>query len=147
MRSRKLFTTMLVVGVLGWTGVGLVHAEADKGPEKIIMKPTVDSPKKPEVTFMHRVHQDKIKIACGECHHSAEGGKQVPYKEGQKIENCASCHNAQKMPAQKDGKDNELATLKGAGHGNCVSCHKKKASEDPVLKEKGIDKCQNCHGK
>ena len=32
-----------------------------------------------------------------------------------------------------------LDTLKGAGHGNCLECHKEKAGSDPALKEKKID--------
>lgn len=146
MRKQILLGTAFVF-CLGLALAGLSQADTDKGPETITINPTAKEPKKPPVTFPHRAHQDKLKLTCGECHHGADGGKQVPYKEGMKNEKCATCHNADKMPAEKDGKENALATLKGAGHGNCQACHKKKAKEDAALKEKGIDKCKTCHGK
>ncbi|OQX07139.1 MAG: hypothetical protein BWK76_25245 [Desulfobulbaceae bacterium A2] len=146
MRKHLVLTTAIALA-LGLGLTGLVLAAADKGPEAITINPTAAEPKQPPVIFSHRAHQDTLKLACGECHHGADAGKQVPYKDGMKIEKCASCHNADKMPAQKDGKENVLATLKGAGHVNCQECHKNKVKEDAALKEKGIEKCKTCHVK
>ncbi|OQX09220.1 MAG: hypothetical protein BWK76_22575 [Desulfobulbaceae bacterium A2] len=146
MRKHLVLGSVLALALgLGLASVG--QTAADKGPEAITINPAIADPKQPPVVFPHRAHQDTLKLACGECHHGADAGKQVPYKEGMKIEKCASCHNADKMPAQKDGKENVLATLKGAGHVNCQDCHKKKVGEDPALKEKGIEKCKTCHVK
>lgn len=113
---------------------------ADPGPADITMG---EGGKKPAV-FPHKKHQDTIK--CEECHHGMTDGKKVPYVEGQKIEKCDTCHNANVLAGKTKG-NLALDTLKGAGHGNCLECHKEKANADPALKEKKIDKCETCHPK
>jgi len=113
---------------------------ADQGPEVVTLG---ESGKKPAV-FPHKKHQATFK--CAECHHGMADGKQVPFAEGQKIEKCDTCHN-DKVLAGKTKDKLALDTLKGAGHGNCLECHKEKASSDPALKEKKIDKCDTCHPK
>ncbi len=111
---------------------------ADKGPEVI----TMESKKKPAV-FPHKKHQDAF--SCADCHHSmGDDGKQVAYAEGQAVEKCASCHNKEKLAGKTLGKL-KLDTIKGAGHGNCLACHKAKAKENADLKK--IAKCGTCHPK
>ncbi|RPH39159.1 MAG: class III cytochrome c [Desulfobulbaceae bacterium] len=118
-------------------------AEENKGPETITMTATGSAKPKPAV-FPHKKHQELLK--CGDCHHGEKDGKQVPYAEGDPVGKCESCHNAEKMAGKTKGA-NKLDTLKGAGHGNCVDCHKEMVKKDPALKEKNIDKCATCHGK
>lgn len=114
-----------------------LSALADAGPEVI----TLESKKKPAV-FPHKKHQEAF--SCGDCHHGMADGKQVPYADGQEIGKCASCHNAETLAGKTLGKL-KLDTIKGAGHGNCLACHKAKAKENADLKE--IAKCATCHPK
>lgn len=121
-------------------GTSLSSFAADAGPDVI----TFESEKKPAV-FPHKAHQDN-KIGCGDCHHSMADGKQVAYKDGQEIGKCGDCHNkdSKELAGKTLGKL-KLDTIKGAGHGNCLACHKAKAKENAELKK--ISKCATCHPK
>ena len=116
---------------------------ADAGPADITMVGAESKKPKP-AQFPHKQHQDVLK--CADCHHSMADGKQVPYVDGQEIQKCEACHNAEVLPGKMLGKL-KLDTIKGAGHGNCLACHKKMAKENPDLKAKKIDKCAACHPK
>jgi c(7)-type cytochrome triheme protein len=118
----------------------LAFAAADQGPAEITLG---ESGKKPAL-FPHKKHQDMLK--CADCHHGMADGKQVPYAEDQKIDKCDTCHNATVLAGKMKDKL-ALDTLKGAGHGNCLECHKEKVKSDAALKEKKIDKCATCHPK
>jgi hypothetical protein len=118
-------------------------ATSDPGPADITFSDSKSAKPKP-AQFPHKAHQDKFK--CGECHHGMADGKQVPYTEGMEIQKCEACHNSDVLAGKMDGKL-ELDTLKGAGHGNCLACHKKMAAEDPALKAKKIASCATCHPK
>ena len=115
-------------------------AAGNPGPADIVLG---EGGKKP-AQFPHKKHQDAFK--CAECHHSMTAdGKQIPYVDGQEIKKCADCHNATVLAGKKKDKL-DLDTLKGAGHGNCVECHKAK-KDDATIKDKKIDKCTTCHVK
>ena len=133
-----------VVSFFIFCGVASLANAADLGPADIKM--VSESSKKPKVAlFPHKAHQDKFD--CAQCHHGmAADGKQVPYVEGQDIGKCETCHNGEKLAGKLKGKL-KLDTIKGAGHGNCLACHKEMAKKDPALKEKKIDKCAACHPK
>ncbi len=118
-------------------------ATGDAGPADITITDSTSAKPKP-AQFPHKVHQDKFK--CDECHHGMADGKAVPYTEGMKIEKCETCHTGDTLAGKMKDKL-KLDTLKGAGHGNCLECHKKMAKADPTLKEKKIDKCAACHPK
>lgn len=122
---------------------GASFADEKNGPETITLTATGSAKPKP-ATFPHKKHQETLK--CAECHHSMQDGKQVPYTEGMKIEKCESCHNPEKLAGKTKGAL-KLDTLKGAGHGNCLECHKAMVAKDPALKEKKLDKCTTCHAK
>jgi len=133
-----------VVSLFVFYGTASLISAADKGPEEITMVSSTSKKPKPAI-FPHSKHQETLE--CAECHHSmADDGKQVAYKEGQKIEKCETCHNKEKLAGKKVGKL-KLDTIKGAGHGNCLACHKAKAKEDPALKAKKIHTCTTCHPK
>ncbi len=129
---RKLVTWLGVLSlILGF--YGLAVSSGDKGPE-VIEFPA----KKGKVVFHHHEHQNFLKGNCGECHHGKTADwKQVPYKEGMKIEKCATCHN-------KSHPNKKLNSVKKAMHKNCKGCHKafKKAG-----KKTGPTKCKGCHKK
>ncbi len=111
---------------------------ADKGPEEIVLKSTVDPAKKAKPAFFpHALHQEKFD--CATCHHGKDAdGKQVAYTEGQKIEKCDACHNT------KAGMTEKLDTFKEAAHARCKVCHKKLKKEG---KDAGPTKCNGCHKK
>lgn len=120
--------------------VFFTSAAGNLGPADI----TLDEGGKKPVQFSHKKHQDAFK--CAECHHGmAADGKQVPYVEGQEVKKCGACHNATVLAGKMKDKL-ALDTLKGAGHGNCLECHKAKKDE-PAIKDKKIDKCETCHPK
>ena len=123
---------ILGVAVAFLCAAGLVSntMASDKGPADI----TLAADGKKPVTFPHGAHHETLK--CGDCHHSKDAdGKQVAYAEGQKVEKCGACHNAE---ANADPK-NILNSTKNAGHGNCRVCHKEK--------DKALAKCTVCHPK
>lgn len=124
--------------------VGFSYATDDtKGPEEITLV-NVDSKKPKPAVFPHKKHQETLK--CGECHHGMDAdGNQTAYVEGQEIGKCASCHNSEKLAGktvtnEASKKPLDLDTLKGAGHGNCLACHKK-------TDKKELAKCSVCHPK
>lgn len=100
--------------------------------------------KKKSANFPHKMHQDAI--SCAECHHSMADGKQVAFVEGQEVKKCADCHNKDVLAGKKMGKL-KLDTIKGAGHGNCLACHKAMEKKDAALKAKKLSKCKTCHPK
>jgi hypothetical protein len=116
--------------VCGFTGFALAEG---KGPESVTLVDANSKKPKPAV-FPHWKHQEKLK--CEECHHTMTAdGKQGPYEAGKEMK-CAECHNSEKLAGKmKDKLD--LATLKGAGHGNCLECHKANKNA----------KCTVCHQK
>jgi len=124
-------------------GLAFTSFAGDTGPETITLTATGSAKPKP-ATFPHKKHQETLK--CGECHHGMQDGKQVPYAEGMEIGKCESCHNPEKLAGKTKGAL-KLDTLKGAGHGNCLECHKEMAKKDQALKQKGLDKCTTCHAK
>jgi predicted CXXCH cytochrome family protein len=85
----------------------------------------------------HKKHSADYKIACAECHHVYEGGKNV-FKEGDPVQKCSGCHDAVKS----EGKVKKLML---AYHKNCQGCHKEmnKAGE----KTGPTRKCNDCHAK
>ena len=131
----SFFSLSMLIGSVLFT-----MAAGNVGPADI----TIDEGGKKPAVFPHKKHQDAFK--CGECHHQmAADGKQSPYVEGQEIKKCGSCHNATVLAGKMKDKL-ALDTLKGAGHGNCLECHKAKKDE-PAIKDKKIDKCETCHPK
>jgi hypothetical protein len=118
-------------------------AAGDTGPADITLTDSTSAKPKP-AQFPHKKHQDAFK--CEQCHHGMADGKQVPYTEGMEIKKCETCHNGDVLAGKMKDKL-KLDTLKGAGHGNCLECHKEMAKNDAALKEKKIDKCAACHPK
>ena len=125
----------LVFGLTIFAGMSLAQ---EKGPAEIVLKSTVDPASKDKPAFFpHAVHQKQFD--CGTCHHGKDAdGKQVAYKEGQKIEKCDVCHNT------KSGMNEKLNTFKKAAHARCKVCHKKLKKEG---KKAGPTKCNGCHRK
>ncbi len=139
----KKFLVCSVVSMFVMGGVVISSMATGTGPADITITDSKSAKPKP-AQFPHKAHQDKFK--CGDCHHGMADGKQVPYAEGMEIKKCETCHTGDTLAGKMKDKL-KLDTLKGAGHGNCLECHKEMAAKDPALKEKKIDKCATCHPK
>jgi len=135
--NRKLLTTLLVAltGLL-FLAVGVLVA-ADVPEEITIQNTGYKRDKKGPVHFSHKKHQVDYKLACTECHHNYENGKNV-WKEGDPVKHCKQCHN----PLKKQGK---VPKLQIAYHKNCKNCHKHLAKAGK--KAGPYKKCSQCHQK
>lgn len=136
---KQVFVT-IAASALIFCGIATLNA-ADAGPEEITLQVT-DSKKPKPAFFPHKAHQEAY--SCAECHHGMEDGKQVAYAEGQAIQKCEECHNADVLAGKTAGKE-KLDTFKGAAHANCLACHKEEAKKDEAKKD--LKKCSTCHKK
>jgi len=120
----------------------VVHA-SDPADDMTMKSPVFTKHTKGIVTFTHKKHNVDYKIACADCHHKYDGGKNV-YKEGDAVEKCTACHKEAKAP--KGDKTPKAEKIKkyyySAIHANCSGCHKdlKKAG-----KPTGPTSCKDCH--
>ena len=139
MQKRVLFCCLFIFSLIaGYAGVAL---STDAGPENMTLKSS-DSTKKAPSVFPHKAHQELME--CGACHHGMADGKQTPYTEGMAIQKCEECHNPEVLGGRKKDKL-DLDTFKGAGHGNCLECHKEVAKKDDS--KKSLKSCKTCHEK
>jgi len=143
-----IFTTILGV-TLSVFFLSMVFVSAGQQvPDVITMKSSLfKKHKKGLVTFTHKKHTKDYKIACAECHHVYEGGKNV-WKEGYTVKECMECHNKPGKPKAKKGEKlsqaEKIKYLYTAIHTNCKGCHKKLKKEG---KKTGPTKCTGCHPK
>ena len=86
MKKRNIVVSLFIAAFLvcGFTFV-VTAADVDKGPDEMEIKSTLwEKHTKAPVKFTHKQHYEDLKIACSECHHVFEGGKNV-WKEGDKV--------------------------------------------------------------
>lgn len=145
--QNKLVVSIFLSITLSLLLAPVPFASTDKGPADMTL--TTKAAKKPSL-FPHAKHQESI--SCAECHHLMVDKKQAPFTEGAEIAKCQSCHNSDVLGGVKVTvpglkKPLKLDTYKGAGHGNCLACHKSMAAKDSDLKARKIDKCSACHPK
>lgn len=158
--NKRLFLLLTVVAF--W----LVYASASTADQEVPKMLTMNSKvyngaglrTMVHLPFSHQKHsatieQDGYDIACEECHHRYEEGKNV-WKEGDKVEKCEVCHKEpvptkeEKRAARKDAVKERVLIKKyhySAVHANCLKCHKdmKKRSagkSGPVSCNKGCHK-------
>jgi len=136
MRKRILFLSAVIASVALFAGVGILIA-IDVPDEVSIYADTIEKHKKGPVNLGHKKHNVDYKIACTECHHEYEAGKNT-WKEGDPVKKCQACHD----PVKSVGEAKKLML---AFHGNCQGCHKelKKASKNTGP----TTKCNDCHEK
>ena len=146
MKRSLLVLTALAMGVVFVFAVA--HA-SDPADTMTMDSKIFDKHTKGLVTFTHKKHNVDYKIACTDCHHVFEGGKNV-WKEGDAVQKCDACHSQDKAPKAKEGEKGLSKKVKikqfhySAIHENCVGCHKdlkKKA------KPTGPTACKDCHPK
>ncbi len=76
-------------------------------------------------------HGKEATTLCAGCHHNSPASAEPP--------KCASCHGGiSTFQANRDGRPG----LKGAYHGQCITCHQKMKIEKPVATD-----CISCHKK
>ena len=141
MRSRKVLS-LLIAFCFGLVMAGVAVA-TDKGPETITMDSKVyPEHKKSLVIFSHQKHNVDYQIACSECHHVYQDGKNV-WKEGDEVKKCDCCHAGAKAPSGEKLSKGEK--IKGyhysAIHENCKGCHKAVNKEGKAAPTK----CTECH--
>ena len=127
---------MTILTAMVFLTVGVLTA-ADVPDDILIENDGYKKDKKGPVKLTHKKHSVDYEIACVDCHHVYEDGKNV-WEEGKPVQKCSECHN----PKKKDGKTKKL---QNAYHKNCKTCHK-------VLKKEGKEtgpfkKCNGCHEK
>jgi len=89
--------------------------------------------KKPPMKFDHGKHVAD-KIACTECHHVYEDGKNV-WHQGDVVQPCCACH--------MEKTENNVPSLERAFHTNCRDCHRDLQKEGKVSGP--YKKCTECH--
>lgn len=135
-----------MVGVLVIMGVALIFGgvyATQECTDSLTMKSTVyEEHTKPIVTFTHKKHSEDYKIACADCHHVYQDGKNV-WKEGDAVQKCGSCHSQAKSSDPQLSKEEKIKLYHyTAIHENCVGCHKTLKKEG---KPTGPVSCKECH--
>ena len=135
-RWKALF--MVVFTGLLFLVVGALTA-ADVPDDILIENQGYKKDRKGPVKLSHQKHSIDYKIACTECHHEYEKGKNV-WKEGQPVKKCGECHN----PLKKEDKKYKLNM---AYHKNCKNCHRDLMKKEMKGKNLPYRKCNDCHQK
>lgn len=132
-----------IVAVLLVLAVAFVVVAADQPDMATIKAALWPTPTKAPVQLTHKKHADEYKIACADCHHKYEGGKNV-WKEGDPVQKCEACHTEPTIQGEKKlPPDQQKLNLKLAFHENCVGCHQKTKKEKPDTKAPVT--CTGCH--
>jgi hypothetical protein len=116
----------LVLGSIGGTEeLTKSSSETAIPPESVVVPyPIGENPKAGIVQklFAHRRHAQEFRIACGECHHVYENGKNI-WNEGMPIQKCSECHDA-----PWKGQKNLVTSFQlriFLDHPSCARCHRK----------------------
>ena len=145
MRKRgKLTSFIALTAAFVFSVTLLAFAAGPQAPDDITIKAALwPAPTKAPVKLSHKLHAVDYKVACTQCHHKYEGGKNV-WKEGDAVDKCAKCHTEATIQGEKKlPPDQQKLNLKLAYHNNCIPCHQK------LKKEKADTKapvtCAQCH--
>jgi hypothetical protein len=133
MKKNLVAGFILIVSALVFLTAGMPTA-ADVAEVIVINNQGYDQDRRGPVNFSHKKHAEDYKVACDECHHEFENGKNV-WKEGDPVKQCIECHD----PIEKKGNAEKLQT---AFHENCQGCHR-----DLKDKEAPFKRCTDCHEK
>ncbi len=112
--------------------------------EVIAMESAVyDKHKKGIVQFTHKKHFEDYAIACGECHHDADGQPFADLKMGDAVEKCSACHEKAGKIAKEATPAEKLEFHKEALHQNCIACHKEYNKKNNT--KAAPSSCKQCH--
>jgi hypothetical protein len=141
MERRKLVSCAVLVTLAVFIAAFAVMAQ-QKPPENITIK-EFPNPTKGPVEFPHLKHNVDSKIACDQCHHKYQDGKNL-WKEGDPVEKCNKCHTELTVEGEKKlPPDQQKLNLKLAFHNKCQGCHQKMKKENP--NSKAALTCTTCH--
>ncbi len=143
-RGATLLTCVCVATMMIFAVAVVVVVAADKAPEMIILKSKLwPNPTKANLEFSHKKHNEEYKIACNQCHHVYQDGKNV-WKEGDPVKLCDACHTEPTIEGEKKlAPDQQKLNLKLAFHNECLGCHQKLKKEKPDTKAPVV--CAGCH--
>lgn len=137
-KSLKILLPLFLV-LLFLIGHGLYADEEQEIPEEIVINNKgYKTNRKGPVSFAHLDHAENYDVACNECHHEYEDGKNM-WEEGDYVNQCVECHDANES-------DDEVKNLRLSFHKNCKTCHKK-AAEEGISEDAPYRTCRGCHKK
>jgi hypothetical protein len=141
--AKGKFVKCLSIAVLFLFSVAFLVYAAEP-PEKITLKDSLwPSPTKTPVEFNHKKHSEEYKVACDQCHHIYQDGKNT-WKQGDAVQPCDKCHTEATFQGEKKlPPDQQKLNLKLAFHNNCVGCHQKLKKEN--AESKAPVTCAQCH--
>jgi hypothetical protein len=116
---------------------GSKNEKSDEREYMILDKDVFKIRKKGPVKFSHDAHMDEYGLACTDCHHDYQNGKNV-WTEDDEVKTCETCHD----PVETRGT---VYNLQKAFHSNCKGCHKE--VNEGEGKEVAPFKCSGCHEK
>ena len=141
MKRKKLVSCVILATLAIFMAAFVVMAQ-QKAPETITIK-EFPNPTKAAVEFHHQKHNTDYKIACDQCHHKYQDGKNV-WKEAEPVEKCNKCHTELTVEGEKKlPPDQQKLNLKLAFHNECQGCHLKMKKENPATK--AAVTCTTCH--
>lgn len=112
--------------------------DGDAPPEVIEIKsPAFEKYKKGSVNLSHLKHFAEYNVACIDCHHDYQDGRNV-WIPSAPVQPCSSCHD----PKETKG---DVKKLQIAYHANCKNCHKEMIEADKS-EDAPYKKCGDCHG-
>ena len=127
----KFLLLFLSMVALILCGIGRAEEPAKSPPQTvtppvriIISYPIGESPRARVVQkyFTHAGHAGEYKVACTQCHHLFEDGKNI-WNQGMPIQKCSECHDDPVLEGRKDLVAGFL--LKNAlDLPDCARCHK-----------------------
>ena len=116
---------------------GLYAEDEQAVPEEITINTEGYNPdRKGPVPFTHLDHVENYDVACKDCHHDYEDGKNI-WEEGDYVNKCIECHDPNES-------DEDIKNLRLSFHRNCKTCHKNAAKEG-ISDEAPFRKCSGCH--
>ena len=136
MKTKKGISTIIIIATIAIFATAGILIANDVPDNVSIENEGYKKDKKPAVLLSHKAHSADYKVACVDCHHVYEDGKNT-WKEGDAVKKCVECHD----PNKKQGT---TVKLQNAFHKNCKNCHKE---VDPESKKAPSKKCTDCHGK
>ena len=131
MKKGLFAVIILIFSGLVFLMAGMLTA-ADVADVIIIENKGHDPDRRGPVKLTHKKHAEDYEVACSECHHEYENGKNV-WKEGDPVKKCIECHDT----AEKRDNADKLQT---AFHNNCQGCHRELKD-----KEAPYRRCTDCH--